>query len=335
MKPLNDCLDRLLDEGMVSNIAVRAGRFDTVLADAYRFSDKRIDENTRFDMASVTKVMATTPLAFMALEQGALTLDTPVSAFFRDPRGLTIRHLLTHTIGIGHKPLNLAGNAYDNIADYILSIPADIPAGTDVLYSCPGFILLGKILEQIYSRRLDDLFMEHIAAPLKLTRSRFLPGNDGNTVNSNISDAEIGLVNDYNCRFLGGVAGNAGLFSCIADAEKYVRALLHGGSPILKRETLDRTFRNYTPGMSESRALGFVYVDEKYAQTGRLFPAGSIGHCGHTGQSIFFNPKSGLYVLILSDATRAAVVKYGGERYDRVMAMRAQIHNALADSGLF
>ena len=87
--------------------------------------------------------------------------------------------------------------------------------------------------------------------------------------------------------------------------------------------------------MSESRALGFVYVDEKYAQTGRLFPAGSIGHCGHTGQSIFFNPKSGLYVLILSDATRAAVVKYGDERYDQVMAMRAQIHNALADSGLF
>ena len=332
---LTECLDRLLDEGLVSNIAVRVGRFDTVLADVYRSADRKIDENTRFDMASVTKVMATTPLALMALEQGAFTLDTPVSAFFRDARRLTIRHLLTHTIGIGHKPLNLAGNTYDNIADHILSIPADIPAGTDVLYSCPGFILLGKILEQIYGRRLDVLFMERIAAPLKLTRSRFLPGDDSNTVNSNVSDAEIGLVNDYNCRFLGGVAGNAGLFSCIADAEKYVRALLNGGAPLLKRETLAAAFRNYTPTMSESRALGFVYVDEKYAQTGRLFPAGSIGHCGHTGQSIFFDPKSGLYALILSDATRATVVKYGGERYDLVMDMRARIHNALADSGLF
>ena len=332
---LTECLDRLLDEGLISNIAVRVGRFDTVLADVYRSAGQKIDENTRFDMASVTKVMVTTPLALMALEQGAIALDTPVSAFFHDPCGLTVRHLLTHTIGIGHKPLNLAGNTYDNIADHILSIPADIPAGTNVLYSCPGFILLGKILERIYDRRLDELFMERIAAPLDLTRSRFLPGGDGNTVNSNVADTETGLVNDYNCRFLGGVAGNAGLFSCIADAEKYVRALLRGGAPLLKRETLAMAFQNYTPGMSESRALGFVYVDEKYAQTGRLFPAGSIGHCGHTGQSIFFDPKNGLYVVILSDATRATVVKYGGERYNLVMDMRARIHNAIADSGLF
>ena len=332
---LTECLDRLLDEGLISNIAVRVGRFDTVLADVYRSAGQKIDENTRFDMASVTKVMVTTPLALMALEQGAIALDTPVSAFFHDPRGLTVRHLLTHTIGIGHKPLNLAGNTYDNIAGHNLSIPADIPAGTDVMYSCPGFILLGKILEQIYGRRLDELFMVRIAAPLNLTRSRFLPGGDGNTVNSNVADTETGLVNDYNCRFLGGVAGNAGLFSCTADAEKYVRALLRGGAPLLKRETLAMAFQNYTPGMSESRALGFVYVDEKYAQTGRLFPAGSIGHCGHTGQSIFFDPKSGLYVVILSDATRATVVKYGGERYNLVMDMRARIHNAIADSGLF
>ena len=176
---LTECLDRLLDEGLISNIAVRVGRFDTVLADVYRSAGQKIDENTRFDMASVTKVMVTTPLALMALEQGAITLDTPVSAFFHDPRGLTVRHLLTHTIGIGHKPLNLAGNTYDNIAGHILSIPADIPAGTNVMYSCPGFILLGKILEQIYGRRLDELFMERIAAPLNLTRSRFLPGGEG------------------------------------------------------------------------------------------------------------------------------------------------------------
>ena len=120
----------------------------------------------------------------------------------------------------------------------------------------------------------------------------------------------------------------------MADAEKYVRALLHGGSPILKSETLDLAFPNYTAHMSESRALGFVYVDEKYAQTGRLFTKGSIGHCGHTGQSLFFNPASGLYVIILSDATRATIIKYGSERYDLVMDMRVRIHNAIADSSL-
>ena len=80
---LTECLDRLLDEGLISNIAVRVGRFDTVLADVYRSAGQKIDENTRFDMASVTKVMVTTPLALMALEQGAIALDTPVSAFSR------------------------------------------------------------------------------------------------------------------------------------------------------------------------------------------------------------------------------------------------------------
>ncbi len=334
MKLLNECLDRLLDEGLVSNIAVRIGRFQTTLDEAYRSRDIPLNENTRFDMASITKIMVTTPLTLMALERGEWTLDTPVGAYFHDPRGLTVGQLLTHTIGIGHKPLNLPGNTDDNIADYILSIPPDIPAGTDVLYSCPGFILLGKMLERLLGLRLNEAFMRYIAAPLGLTRTGFRPGNDGQCVNSNQLSAECGLVNDYNCHFLGGIAGNAGLFSSLADVEKYVRTLLQGGSPLLKRETLESAFRNATPGMSEARALGFAYVDERFTQTGHLFPTGSLGHCGHTGQSLFFNPQSGLYVIILSDATRAALLKYGHEHYDLVMNMRARIHNAILDSGL-
>ena len=72
-----------------------------------------------------------------------------------------------------------------------------------------------------------------------------------------------------------------------------------------------------------------MYVDEKYNQTGRLFPKGSIGHCGHTGQSVFVDYKSGLYVIILSDATISTTKKYGEEKYDIVMKMREDIHNSL------
>lgn len=87
--------------------------------------------------------------------------------------------------------------------------------------------------------------------------------------------------------------------------------------------------KNHTPKMSASRAFGFLYVDEKYNQSGRLFPNGSIGHCGHTGQSLFVDLKSGLYTVILSDATIAGKEKYGSEKYDIVVKMREDIHNAI------
>jgi CubicO group peptidase (beta-lactamase class C family) len=81
--------------------------------------------------------------------------------------------------------------------------------------------------------------------------------------------------------------------------------------------------------MDEARGLGYLYVGDRYSQTGGLFPTGSIGHCGHTGQSIFVDPKSGLYVIVLSDATVSTIRKYGKENYNEVMQMRHDIHAAI------
>ena len=136
-------------------------------------------------------------------------------------------------------------------------------------------------------------------------------------------------MNDYNCRFLGGVAGNAGLFSCLSDVTKFVHVLLQKGKPLMGEDTFLSAVQNHTIGMSESRGLGFLYVDDRDKQTGGLFSDGSIGHCGHTGQSVFVDYRSGLYVIILSDATVATVKKYGKEHYDEVVDMRARIHKAI------
>lgn len=81
--------------------------------------------------------------------------------------------------------------------------------------------------------------------------------------------------------------------------------------------------------MSESRGLGFLYEDDRYNQTGGLFSQGAIGHCGHTGQSVFVDYRSGLYAIILSDATISTVKKYGNERYYEVMDMRSRLHAAI------
>lgn len=326
MKHLERIIEEYVQNGLVGNMAVRVGVGGEVLYETFRGSAQA---HTLFDMASVTKIMATTSLALIAIDRGLLNLDGRVSDFYTTEKELTIRNLLTHTIGIGHKKLNREGFTYENIAEKILAIPSDIEIGSGVRYSCPGFILLGKILEKVFGERLDVCFERMVAEPLGLSESSFLPQNRELAVNSNLSEEMRGAVNDYNCRHLGGVAGNAGLFSNILDVTKYVRFLQNKGAPLISDQTFSLAVRNYTAAMSESRGLGFLYIDERYKQNGGLFANGAIGHCGHTGQSVFVDYRTGLYVIILSDATISTVKKYGKEHYDEVTDMRARLHAAI------
>ena len=326
MYNLNRMIDEAVESGTVTHIAVRVGMGDRILYDAFRGD---VHEKTLFDMASVTKIMVTTTLALIALDRGLLSLEDPVNRFYPTSKPLTVRHLLTHTMGIGYKNLRQDGNTYANIAEKILEIPSDIEIGSDVRYSCPGYILLGKLLEKIFGMPLNEAFEQLVAKPLGLFDSSFLPQRRQDAVNANTDEAMRGIVNDNNCRFLGGVAGNAGLFSNLADVTKYVGFLQSRGAPLLRAETFSGAIQNQTAGMSQSRGLGFLYVDQRYTQTGKLFASGSIGHGGHTGQSIFADLQSGLYVIILSDATVSTVRKYGEEHYDEVTRLRECLHSAI------
>lgn len=332
---LNQYLDELLKQGFTHNIAVRVGIKDDILLDVYHSNEQTIDGETLFDMASVTKILATTSLSLMAIDKGLLKTSDKVSRFFSVPddfKELTVQHLLTHTMGIGHRALNFPQNNYDNISEFILSLEHN-PVGTKVEYSCPAFILLGKILEKIYGKRLDILFKEKVAEPLNMKLSTFLPDKAlrSNMVNSNLDPDLKGVVNDYNCQYLGGVAGNAGVFSCVEDMTKFAKMLISNGYPLISKTTFDDATKNHTEELNQARALGYLYVDEGYSQTGKLFPNGSFGHCGHTGTSIFVNKESGLYVIILSDATISAVKKYGKEHYSDVEKMRENIHNLIKE----
>ena len=324
---LHATLDTLVSEGTLTRYAVRIGRRENILHECFRGTD----ENTLFDMASVTKIFATTAVCLQTLGKG-LELDTPVSDFFPVPpekESLTIRHLLTHTNGHGHNRLNYPEVNYDNVAEFILALPCTCPVGTEVIYSCPAFILLGKILEKIHGNPLNVLFREMVAEPLGMSRSSYLPDRSLPIVNAQLKEEDRGIVHDYNARHLGGVSGNAGLFSTLADADKFVQMLLRDGEPLFSREILDLAARNYTPNFSESRGLGFLYVDDRYPQTGGLFADGAIGHCGHTGQSFFLDRRTGLYVILLTDATVTVTRKFGRDTYSEVMKMRAAVHNAI------
>ena len=332
---LKELIQNLLETKTVENIIVRVGRGDKILFDEKASAQDRVlTDETLFDMASVTKMLATTTLALIAIDKGVLSPADRVEKFFPVPdekKELTVWHLLTHTMGFGYKSLVDSGATYDNVAEHILHIPCDIPLGSDVLYSCPGFILLGKILEQIFGERLDVAFEKHVAVPLGMRGTGFLPDKTRDIVNANLKDEMRGTVNDNNCRYLGGVAGNAGVFSNLTDCTRFAKMLLAKGAPLFSEQTFALASQNHTGGMSAARGLGFLYVDGRYKQTGDLFPDGAIGHCGHTGQSLFIDPVSELYVIILSDATISSIKKHAPDpyKYSDVMKMRHDIHAAI------
>ncbi len=332
MKHLLSCIEKYAQQNTLQNIALGIGKEDHLIYETYFSKDGSINENTLFDMASVTKILCTTSLALIALDQGLLSLDSCVSDFFPCPpekAQMTIYNLLTHTMGIGHKSLKAPHITYETVEKTILEIPSDTPIGSDVLYSCPGFILLGKILEKVFGGKLNILFEKFVCAPLSMNDTCFLPKERKNIINHNLDSEKCGIVNDYNCQHLGGVAGNAGVFSNIHDVTLYAKMMLAHGAPIISKETFTKAIQNHTSDMSEDRGLGYLYVTERYPQTGTLFPHGSFGHCGHTGQSVFVDPSSGLYVIILSDATLCSMKKHGKTRYEEVKQMRADMHRAI------
>ena len=148
------------------------------MADIFESTGKKPTGTTLFDIASVTKIMVTSMLCLMASDKKKIALEDSVGKFFEaseEKKKITIKNLLVHTIGIGHKSLVIKGCNYSKVQNYVLDIESDMPIGSETQYSCPGYILLGKIIEKIYGKRLDELFRELIAEPLDMKMSSFLP----------------------------------------------------------------------------------------------------------------------------------------------------------------
>ncbi len=331
MSNFEKCVDFFFNEKEISNLAFKVGKNNTTLFEYYKSATSNINSETLFDIASVSKVVSVTQLALIALDKGLLNLEDNVSKFFATDKDIKIKNLLTHTIGIGYKNLCVEGVNYNNIAEHILSIPSDIPIGSDVLYSCPAFILLGKICEKVFSKPLDLLFKEYVATPLNLNKTTYKPNNSDNIVNANHNPEAIGIVNDNNCKYLGGVSGNAGLFSNVSDLEKFCQALISHATPLYSEKTFEMSLKNYTKGMAENRALGYIYIDETYERTGNLMPTGSIGHGGYTGQLIACDIKSGLYVIVLTDIAKSIDKKYNTIERTRVNHIISSLCNAIKE----
>ena len=289
-------------------------------------SPEAMTEDTIFDLASLTKVVATTTSVMQLVEAGRIRLNDPVMQFIPEfgrygKNGITIRHLLTHTSGLRpdlELEVEFAGGD-EAIRRAIEEVPAAKPDERFV-YSDINFFLLGDIVRRISGERLDRYAKAHIFDPLGMRDTMFLPSE---TLRSRIAPTERcrplvwpcggadvpflrGVVHDPTARRMDGVAGHAGLFSTAADLSRFCRMLLAGGrlggARILAPATVARMTASSTPSaMRDVRGLGWD-IDSAYsANRGDLFPIGSYGHTGFTGNSLWLDPRSKSYVIFLSN----------------------------------
>ncbi len=271
--------------------------------------------DTIYDVASLTKVLATAPAVMLLLERGKLDLAAPVKThlpeFAGAPRdAITLRHLLTHTSGL-RPGISLAGwtDAPGAIAVACAEMPRSAP-GTQFVYSDINFILLGEIVRRVSGKPLDEFLQREIYGPLKMEDTGFLPPQERGlriaptTVTDGV--ALRGAVHDPTARQMGGVAGHAGLFSTAPDIARFARMLLNGGElegvRVLQAATVRQMIAVQTPpGLAAQRGLGWDIDTGFSAPRGALFPKGSFGHTGFTGTSMWMDPASESFVIFLSN----------------------------------
>lgn len=273
------------------------------------FAAGQADIDTRFDIASMTKTLATLPLIFRAIERGDITLYDTLPRYFdnvpADKANITIFELLTHTSKIApHLYLSEVAGTRDKVVDAILNSKLEDLRDGEPAYSCMGFILLGKILEKIYHEPLDVLSNEWVFKPLHLTRTSFNP--TGGNIAPTEFDKEtgrllMGVVHDENARFQGGVSGNAGVFSTIGDVALFCRMLAMNGGGFMSHALLKRAIRNYTAGFDAHRGLGFHLAGTPENFIGDIFPTDSFGHTGFTGTCFAVDPNTGFYAALLTN----------------------------------
>jgi len=326
-------LDARIAEGVFpSAVALVRERGDEILAVARGNAVVRPElipatDETIFDLASLTKPLATTLLVALELEAGRLALDDPAARFVEefdrsDRRHVTLRHLLTHTSGLPKwRPFYVDPGDRSRVAEAIGKLPFDYETGTRVVYSDPNFILLGLVLERIAGRSLDEQFAERIASPLGLKRTAYRPSRErlreiaateeGNGFERAMCGGECdgyegwrtdliwGEVHDGNAHFLGGVAGHAGLFGTARETALVAEQFLPGSALLQRTETFELFSRNFTSGLDEDRSIGWQLASTCGSTAGPALPPDAFGHLGFTGTSVWVDPRrERVYVLL-------------------------------------
>ena len=269
--------------------------------------------NTIFDIASLTKVVATTTAAMQLMEQGKIRLNDPVvkyiPEFGQNGKGdVTVRDLMTHYSGLPPSlDLKTPWSGGDTGYRMAFSVTPIAPPESRFVYSDVDYIVLGAIVERVSGTSLDSYCAQKIFAPLEMTKTAFSPSA---AWLSEIAPTEYdergqmlrGVVHDPTVRRMGGVAGEAGLFSTADDLAKFAQALLSGSSVLSSLAIQKMTTPEQPANASTLRGLGWDIDSPMSHNRGELLPVGSFGHTGFTGTSLWIDPTTNTYIILLTNA---------------------------------
>lgn len=288
-------------------------------------------KETLFDLASLTKPIATA--SSILLLKDLIRLNYDVAEYLPEfgRRGIKIIHLLTHTSGLpAWKPIYLEVNSRDDIVKYLGNLPLEYETGTKVVYSCLGYILLGELIKSVTGSSLDEITKKHIFRPLEMNDTFFNPPEERRydcaaTEESSSTEKRmtnykgynwregvvIGEVHDENSHFLGGVAGNAGLFSTASNLARFCQMILNDGENIISVDSIWLMKCNLTGNLDGSRSVGWI-----------ILPNGNMYHTGFTGTSIEIDPQNHAFAILLTnrvhpDATKEGIIDFRQMFYNK------------------
>lgn len=300
---------------------------------------QQVEPATVFDVASLTKPVATTAMAMLLYQRGLLKFDSPVFAVVPElaanddarTRQITYRMLLTHSSGFPAHARLFETAQGDDVFRQACRLALEATPATRAEYSDIGFIVLGKALERIAEEGLDGFCRREIFGPLGMGRTMFRPpksirkaipparaaGDEGKTIQ--------GEVDDENASAMGGVAGHAGMFSTASDLAVFAACLLRDGAPILRPDVVNLfTSRQNLPHGS-SWALGWDTPSQP-SQSGKYLSSRSYGHLGFTGTSLWIDPERQLSIVLLTNRT------WPDRRSQAIKQVRPAVHDAIVEA---
>jgi CubicO group peptidase (beta-lactamase class C family) len=283
----------------------------------YEPNSPEVTTATVFDLASVSKVVATAAAAMILYERGLLDLEAPVAAIVPEFAGsdlrrreVTVRTLLAHSSGLpAYEKLFRRASSRDQLLSLAFTTNLTADPGTHAEYSDIGFIISGSLLERIADEPLDRFCQREVFGALGMAQTMFNPPAPWRvlippTVDDRIFRHRViqGEVQDENASVLGGVAGHAGVFSSATDMAIFANTMLQRGGPLVRPETLDVFTRREVSPHGTSRALGWD-TPSSPSQSGKYFSSNSFGHLGYTGTSLWIDPERQISIILLTNRT--------------------------------
>jgi uncharacterized protein YbbC (DUF1343 family) len=340
--PIDAAINKAIQDGQIPGAVVLIGHDGQVVyrkAYGERWLEPKREAmtvDTVFDMASLTKVLATTGSVMRLFEQGQIRLNDPVAKYIPEfgkygKEEITIRELMTHYSGL-REDLDLKSPWEGKETAYQMANEEKLvsPPGAYFRYSDINFIVLGELVERLSNMPLDKYADAHIFQPLGMTNTRFVPPPDWlpRIAPTEYDEHNVmldGVVHDPTARRMGGVAGHAGLFSTADDVSKFAQALLDGKFPLSAPTVEKMTSPQQAPNATMLRGLGWDIDSPFSSNRGELFPLGSYGHTGFTGTSLWIDPSSKTYVILLINGVHPRIRPGGG-----VVALRTKVSTMVA-----